>query len=55
VPVPVQAEPRGDLPPVATVRAGATLAVLGRSETWLRVEAGGRKGYARSDQVAEVR
>jgi len=55
VPVPVQAEPRGDLPPVATVRAGAALSVLGRSETWLRVEAGGRKGYARSDQVAEVR
>lgn len=55
VPVRVQAEPRGDLPPVATVRAGAALDVLGRSDTWLRVEAGGRKGYARADQVAEVR
>ncbi len=52
--LPVVAEPRADLPPVATVRPGAALAVLGGDETWLRVRAGDRRGYVRAADLAVV-
>lgn len=53
--VAVVAEPRADLPAVATLRPGAAVAVLGGGEAWVRVEAAGRSGYVQADGIARVR
>ena len=38
-------EPRGGLSPIAVLRAGLEVEVLGGEGAWIRVEAGGRKGW----------
>lgn len=51
----IVSEPRAGLEPVATVRPGVAVAVLGGSDgTFVRVRAGERAGYALRDQLALV-
>ena len=38
-------EPREGLPPIASLRAGLEVEVLGAGDSWIRVEVGGRKGW----------
>lgn len=51
----IVAEPREGLEPVARVRAGVRVEVLGEGPRWLRVRAGGKKGYVPADAVGVVR
>lgn len=54
-PLQLVAEPRQDLPPVATVRPGVVVTLPGRGEgAFVRVRAGDREGYAPSAAVAVI-
>ncbi|MCA8964189.1 MAG: BatD family protein [Planctomycetes bacterium] len=54
--VEVVAEPRAGLQPVATVRAGVALPVLGGGEgAYVRVQVGARTGFVRREQLGLVR
>lgn len=55
-PLRLVAEPRADLDPVASVRAGVVVELLGGGEgAFVRVRAGDRVGYAARDAVAVLR
>jgi len=52
----ITSEPRSDLEPVATVRPGVTVQILGSTEgAFVRIAAGERSGYAQRAVIAVIR